>query len=86
MKTFFIKFLKNIIFLFFRLVRMITNKFDKKISLYLSKSNWSSEIYVKGLEITTTVGCAMMCEYCPQSYKNGKDYLDQLILKFLKCN
>ena len=76
MKTFFIKFLKNIIFLFFRLVRMITNKFDKKISLYLSKSNWSSEIYVKGLEITTTVGCAMMCEYCPQeSYKkNGKEY------------
>ncbi len=76
MQIYFIKFIKQILFTIFKFIRLLTNKFDKKISLFLSKSNWSSEIHVKGLEITTTVGCAMMCDYCPQDTykKNGKEY------------
>ncbi len=76
MQIYFIKIIKKVLFFIFKIIRLFTNRFDKKISLFLSKSNWSSEIYVKGLEITTTVGCAMMCEYCPQETykKNGKEY------------
>ncbi len=76
MQIYFIKFIKKILFFIFKFIRLFTKKFDKKISLFLSKSNWSSEIYLKGLEITTTVGCAMMCDYCPQDAykKNGKEY------------
>ena len=75
MRIFFIKIFKNLFFFFLKLTRTFTKKFDKKISLFLSKTNWLSEIYIKGLEITTTVGCAMMCDYCPQENykKNAKN-------------
>jgi len=86
MQIFFIKFLKKFSFLFIKLIRIFTNKFDKRISLILSKTNWSSELYTKGLEITTTVGCAMMCNYCPQENykKSGKDYPRVLTLEAFK--
>ena len=86
MKIIYIGFIKFILFFLIKLIRIITNRFDKKISLLLSKLNWTSKIYSKSLEVTTTVGCAMMCEYCPQDTykKNGKDYprvLDYEIFK-----
>ena len=72
MRIFFQNIIKYITFFFIKILRSATLKFDKKISLNLSKLNWSSEIYSKGLEVTTTVGCAMMCEYCPQdNYKKS---------------
>ena len=86
MRIFFIKIFKNLFFFFLKLTRTFTKKFDKKISLLLSKTNWLSEIYIKGLEITTTVGCAMMCDYCPQENykKNGKEYPKVLSLEIFK--
>ena len=67
---------KNCLFTILKFIRFFTYSFDNEISLYLSKLNWSSKIYNKSLEITTTVGCAMMCAYCPQENykKNGKSY------------
>ena len=67
---------KNCLFTILKFIRFFTYSFDNQISLYLSKLNWSSKIYNKSLEITTTVGCAMMCAYCPQENykKNGKSY------------
>ncbi len=72
MEILFKKYIKSILFFLIKLLRVFTKKYDKKISLQLSKLNWSSKIYNKSLEVTTTVGCAMMCEYCPQTnYKKS---------------
>ena len=76
MQDIYIKIYKKTFFLFIRLLRIFTKKFDKKISLFLSKTKWSSGYFPETLEVTTTVGCAMMCDYCPQEAykKNGKEY------------
>ena len=86
MQFFFFKIVKKFLFFLLKFLRLFTKKFDEKISLFLSKLNWSSEINVKGLEITTTVGCAMMCEYCPQEAykKNGKEYPRTLSFEIFK--
>lgn len=86
MKIFFLVIIKGLLFFLIKNIRLFTNRYDKKISLFLSKLNWTSNIYSKSLEITTTVGCAMMCEYCPQeNYKNnGKEYPRTLDFKIFK--
>lgn len=77
---------KKIFFLLIKLLRLLTKKFDKKISLFLSKTKWSPGNFPRTLEVTTTVGCAMMCDYCPQDAykKNGKEYPKVLSLETFK--
>ncbi len=60
---------KILIFKFIYLFRKFFSKeFDPSISRWLSKRNWSHKSKLnKKIEITTTVGCAMMCSYCPQT-------------------
>ena len=81
-----IQIFKKIFFLSVKFLRIFTNKFDKKISLFLSKTKWSNHEFPETLEVTTTVGCAMMCDYCPQDAykKNGKEYPKVLSFEIFK--
>tara|TARA_B100001245_G_C22887317_1_gene427014 strand:- start:1050 stop:2051 length:1002 start_codon:yes stop_codon:yes gene_type:complete len=65
---------KIIIFKFIYLFRkFFSKKFDPAISRWLSQRNWSQKNKLnKKIEITTTVGCAMMCTYCPQTQYKTK--------------
>ncbi len=74
-------FLKLDIFIF-KILRFFfkSKKLDSFISKQLSTKNYST------LEISTTIGCAMMCSYCPQELHkaNGKLFEKRMQIETLK--
>ena len=75
-------FSKNILIKTIKTIRFFVKlkRLDNFFSKILSQKN------INKLEITTTIGCAMMCEYCPQtlikSTLKKKENIDQRIMSY----
>lgn len=71
-----------IITYFYKILRFIFK--SKRLDNYISKK--LSTISYSKLEISSTIGCAMMCSYCPQELHkaNGKTFEKMLQVETLK--
>ena len=78
------KFIKNTLVNFIKWIRVFIKL--KKLDIFFSKL-LSIKFKKNRLEITTTIGCAMMCDYCPQTLikstlNNNDTSKDQKIMNY----
>ena len=78
------KFIKNTLVNFIKWIRIFIKL--KKLDIFFSKL-LSIKFKKNRLEITTTIGCAMMCDYCPQTLikstlNNNDTSKDQKIMNY----